>query len=274
MTLIDYHIHTGYSPDAAMTMAEVTARAARLGLQEIACTEHVEWFADDKATGYLHPDAYFEEMQKLQAQYGDQLSLLAAMEMGSSHRFPEEAQQLSEAYPWDYILGSLHWYPLSDGQFVRGWLEEGFHDGFEAGYAAYFEALVALAETGTYDCIAHFDLVRRNSWTVAKVVLPLEPYRAAIDAALQAIIRRGKGLEINTSALRRGMATPLPAPEILRRYRELGGEILTIGSDAHRLADIGAGIRAGLRYAASLGFRRIARFRDRRVVSWIELENL
>ncbi len=274
MKTFDYHIHTTFSPDSHAAMSEVVAQALRRGLAEIAFTDHVEWVPGDGATGYFRPMAYLNELEHLRRSYGDKLSLLAAMEMGSPHRFPEAAERLAMAHPWDYILASAHWVPRHDGQLARSWQEEGFGEGMEAAYAAYFRELVALAENGTYDCLAHFDLVRRNSWALFRAVLPLDPYWEWIEAALQAVIERGKGLEINTSALRRGMPTPLPAPEILRRYRELGGEIVTVGSDAHRVADVGADVRRGIRYAAEAGFRYIARFRRRRVVEWIPTDNL
>ncbi len=270
--MFDYHIHTTYSPDSHTTMSEGVAQALRRGLTEIAFTDHVEWVPGDGATGYFRPVAYFAELERLRRAYAGRLSLLAAMEMGSPHRFPAEAERLAAAHPWDYILGSAHWVPRSDGSLARSWHREGFDAGLEAAYAAYFRELVALAEGGTYDCLAHFDLVRRNSWAIFRQVLPLEPYWEWIEAALRAVIERGKGLEINTSALRRGMPTPLPAPEILRRYRELGGEIVTVGSDAHRVVDVGADVRAGMRYAAEAGFRYIARFRRRRVVEWVATE--
>ncbi len=271
--MFDYHVHTAYSPDTYATMEEMAARAASLGLEAVAFTDHVEWVEDDDATDYFRPQSYLRTLGHLRRRYDGQIELLAAMEMGSSHRFPAEAERLAAAHPWDYILGSVHWMPRSDGSLARGWHREGFEEGLEAAYAAYFREVAALAEGGTYDCLAHFDFVRRNSWAIFRQLLPLEPYREWIDAALRAVIERGKGLEINTSALRRGMPTPLPAPEILRRYRELGGEIVTIGSDAHRVVDVGADIRVGMRYAASMGFRYFARFRRRRVVAWIATDD-
>ncbi len=270
--MLDYHIHTTFSPDSHMMMREGAIQALRHGVSEIAFTDHVEWVPGDGATGYFRPVAYFEELERWRRTYAGRLSILAAMEMGSPHRFPAEAERLAAAHPWDYILGSVHWVPRSDGSLVRSWHREGFGEGMEAAYAAYFRELVSLAEGGVYDCLAHFDLVRRNSWAIFGRTLPLKPYWEWIEAALRAVIERGKGLEINTSALRRGMPTPLPSPEILRRYRELGGEIVTVGSDAHRVADVGADVRAGMRYAAEAGFRYIARFRHRRVVEWVATE--
>ena len=272
--MFDYHIHTTYSPDSHTTMSEGVAQALRRGLTEVAFTDHVEWMPGDGATGYFRPVAYLDELERLRRAYAGRLSLLAAMEMGSPHRFPAEAERLAAAHPWDYILGSAHWVPRSDGSLARSWHREGFDEGLEAAYAAYFREVVALAEGGTYDCLAHFDLVRRNSWVLFGLVMPLEPYWESIEAALRAVIERGKGLEINTSALRRGLPTPLPAPEILRRYRELGGEIVTVGSDAHRVADVGADIRTGMRYAAEAGFRYVARFRRRRPVEWLSTDHL
>lgn len=236
------------------------------GLRGIAFTEHVEWWPADDACGYLQPRRYITDMTALQARWEDALQLYIGLELGNPHDFAAEAQALLDMAPWDYVLGSLHW-----PQGVPGWKPVAFADGLEVAYRRYFRELVALAERGAYDVLAHFDLVRRDSWSVCRQALPLEPYAPLIREALTAVVERGKGLEINTSALAAGLSEPCPGLTILRWYRELGGEILVLGSDAHHPEDVGQYFDEARSLALEAGFNRLARFRERRVVDWLPL---
>ncbi len=262
----DYHVHTYYSPDAASPMAELVVAALRAGLRGMAFTDHLEWYEEDGATGYLAPERYFAELREVRAKYGQQIQLWAGLEMGSSHHFLPQAHALLAAWPWDYILGSIHW---TAG--LPGWETVAFAEGLELAYQRYFEELVLLAEEGEYDVLAHFDLVQRDAWTLCGRTLPIAPYKSLIHQALKAVIARGKGLEINTSPWSMDLAEPAPGLTILRWYRELGGEILVLGSDAHRPEQVGQHFARARELAQAAGFTRLARFKNRNVVDWEQL---
>ncbi len=264
--MLDYHLHSHHSSDTDVPMEAMTAAAREAGAQEIAFTEHLEWYPGDGACGYLHPERYFADLKHLRATHAGRMTLLAGVEMGSSHRFPAQAQEVLDTWPWDYVLGSVHWV---DDQ--AGWKSDAFADGLAAAYAAYFEELAALARHGVYDVLAHFDLVRRDSWSLREEVLPLDAYAEPIRAALRAVVERGKGLEINTSALAAGLPEPCPPLQVLRWYRELGGEILVLGSDAHTPEAIGQHFATAREVAQAAGFTRLARYRERAAVSWVEI---
>ncbi len=247
-------------------MQALAQAAHAAGLQGLAFTDHQEWIAGDEATGFFNPDVYFTDLAALsEIHYGD-LTLLAGIELGNPHNFLPEARAILADWPWDYALGSVHWIDE-----LPGWEPVAFERGIQAAYQRYFEEMVRLAEEGEYDVLAHFDLVRRDSWSLYRVDLPLEPYARLIDAALTAVVARGKGLEINTSPLRRGMAAPCPGVDVLRRYRELGGAILVFGSDAHRARDVAQDFDRAREIALAAGFTQLARFAQRRVVDWIPL---
>ena len=244
-------------------MSAMARAACVAGLAGVAFTDHVEWMPGNGATGFLKPPAYFAELDELQARHNGRLQLLAGLEVGDSHRFPAKTREIISAWPWDYILGSIHWV---DGQ--PGWKPEAFEAGVAVAYARYFDELVALARGGEYDVLAHFDLVRRDSWAVRQQLLPVEPYAEPLREALRAVVTRGKGLEINTSAWSVGLDEPCPGLTILRWYRELGGEVLVFGSDAHHPERVGADFDRARDLALAAGFTRLARFEQRRIVGW------
>ena len=261
--MFDWHVHTHHSPDSQASIAAMARAACAAGLTGVAFTEHMEWMPEDEATGFLKPPAYFAELDELRTRYNGRLQLLAGMEVGDSHRFPAETREIVSAWPWDYVLGSLHWV---GGQ--PAWEPEMFAAGVAVAYTRYFDELVALAQEGEYDVLAHFDLVRRDSWTLCQQVLPVEPYAEAIREALRAVAARGKGLEINTSAWSMGLDEPCPGLTILRWYRELGGEVLVFGSDAHHPEHVGKNFDRARDLALAAGFTRLARFEQRRIVGW------
>jgi histidinol-phosphatase (PHP family) len=163
----------------------------------------------------------------------------------------------------DYADG---WAIVSEPEAIRTYFAT--HSQRQA-YAPYFEELLRAAQSGLGDVLGHLDLVKR--YGVAHYG-PLEPtaFEEEIRAVLHAAIESGTGLEINTSGLRQAPAEPYPAPTVLRWYREMGGEIVTTGSDAHHASDLGAGIAEALDLARKTGFRAVATF-EQRQVRWLDL---
>ena len=122
-----------------------------------------------------------------------------------------------------------------------------------------------------FDILGHLDLVQRDSWELFGETLTLDAFREPIQVVLCHLIESGRGLEINTSGLRKGLPKSLPGLGVLRWYRDLGGEVLVLGSDAHCPEHIAFGFDAARDIALAAGFLRIARFENRTVVDWIEL---
>ncbi len=264
--MFDTHTHTHHSCDSQATMEEMAAMALAIELQGIAFTDHVEWMPEDEATGYMKPQAYFQELEQVRRRYQRQLEILAGVEIGSSHLFPNETRALMNAYPWDLVIGSVHWF---NG--TGGWLPAAFENGMEAAYTSYYTELNALAREGEYDILAHFDIIRRDTWKLYRRELPATPFAELIQSTLQAVIDRGKGLEINTSGLWRGMNEGMPGLTILRWYREMGGEILVFGSDAHEPDNIAREFERAQNLALAAGFTHFAHYRQRELIEWIEI---
>ena len=220
----DYHIHTRFSCDSQTEMAVACEAAIAPGLREIALTDHADFEPLDVCCGYLQPAAYIAQIERCQCRYGGDLTIRAGIEIAEGHVYGDQAAALLEAHEFDFVLGSLHWvdgWPAFDGQYVA-------EQTLEEGLRAYFEALARLAATADFDVLAHLDIVRRaiyHSFGLREV--DYAPHEETIRRVLRSLVERGKGLEINTSNCRRGMGKPNPTLQVLRWYRELGGEILT-----------------------------------------------
>ncbi len=263
----DYHIHTNFSGDSKSEMSAVCETAIARGMREIAFTDHVDYGPDD-LPNYFRPVEYLAEIERCRARYGDRLTIRAGLEIGEPHIFAQELEAILAVGEFDLVLGSAHYADVLQ----CAWKLRFFEQPLRQAYEAYFRQTVRLAAEGDFDVLTHLDLVKRDAHKFGKAYDGPEPYADLIRAALRSIVERGKGIEINTSSLYKGkgMAETCPSLEILRWYRELGGEILTFGSDAHTPDKIGAHFDVAVDMARSVGFRRLARF-ERRQVSWLAL---
>ena len=261
----DYHIHSEFSCDNKASMAAACEAAIERGMREIGFTDHVDHGPEDPP-GYFRPVEYLAELARCRAHYGDRLTIRTGVEIGEPHIFVEETQALLAMGEFDYVIGSAHY---ADGM-QCGWKADFFEQPLRQAYEAYFRQVDKLAAKGDFDILGHIDLVKRDACKFSKPYDGPEPYADLIRSALRSIVERGKGIEINTSPLYKGLAEPCPAMDILRWYREMGGEILTFGSDAHAPDRVGAHFDTALEMAREAGFTRLARF-ERRQISWIEI---
>lgn len=261
----DYHMHTLFSADGQAAIGEMCEAAIQRGLQEVCLTEHVDWLPWDETRDYFNPSAYVPAALQSRADFAGRLSIRIGLEISEPHLMPAEVKALLEAWPFDFVLGSAHWIDQS-GTFMTELYQVHSVEHVER---EYFLRVLELAQQGDFDSVGHLDLVRRyrpkelgpfDTWTHAEV----------IRAILQTLVQRDKAFEINTSPLRRGCDATCPDLTVLRWYKELGGEKVTVGSDAHRPEQIATGFEVAADMLRAAGFHRLVRF-NRRVPEWTPL---
>ena len=236
----DSHIHTNFSPDAPRDVfPEVQIQEAiRRGLKSMCFTDHYDEglkaftrdeTAETKGTLPYIPDVekYFETLLPLKEKYRDRIDIGIGMEFGMTPQTGAFYDALAEKYPFDFIINSTHWFcgidPCHD--------KTGFCD--QALYEMCFKEMIKNVQAcAHYDVCGHIDYVVRYGKMREKAYHPSD-MRDVIDEILKSIIAQGKGLELNTAGLKYGLPFAHPAPFILKRYKALGGTILTVGSDGH-----------------------------------------
>lgn len=260
----DYHVHTHFSVDGQDGPAAMCQAAVQRGLPEICFTEHVDRVAWDETRAFFKPGDYLAEIERCRARWAGSLSIRAGIEAGETHLVAGEVGALLAAWPFDFVLGSVHW---TKSKILLSEIYEA--EPAETLERDYLTWVLDLAEQGDLDSLGHLDLVRRYRPTRLGPFDPLA-HADVIRAILRAIVRRDKAIEINTSPLRKGLASPCPDLTVLRWYKELGGEKLTLGSDAHRAGDVGAGFDVAADLARAAGFERVVAF-ERRQPRWVPL---
>ncbi|MDR1706217.1 MAG: histidinol-phosphatase HisJ family protein [Clostridiales bacterium] len=257
MISTDYHIHTHYSGDSNTPPEQAVKQAISIGLKEIAITDHLD-FLDDT----LVPESpvnlrkYAEEIESLQKRYAGAIIIKLGLEVGFDPGMARKLNVLTDPFPFDFIIGSSH---DIDG---RGIFNEDFYAGrpkAEA-YGEYFDHVLRVIEARPdFSVYGHLDVIERYGRYPDKA-LYYDEHEEAIEAVLKALIKTGKGIEANSSGYRYSLGHATPQPLILKRYKELGGELITVGSDAHRLQDIGAGFDLTRETLLALGYRYITLF--------------
>jgi histidinol-phosphatase (PHP family) len=262
MKLFDYHTHNEISFDSEATLLGHCEWAVKKGLAEIALTNHHE--LDMVLLGTAEaPDLEKEEALLLEAKevYAGRLDVLRGIEVGQPSYDREAFRKLVTARDYDIVLGSQHngkgnidFYFMDCKSMSDDYLRELWD--------AYLEDLLSIAKTAEVDVLTHILYPVRYVEKERRHCFPVT--RDAFEPVFKALIERGIALEINTAAVRRGvLATPDPCLDLLTFYRELGGEYLTLGSDAHISPDVGAHVKEAAALAEQAGFRYLTRFRQR-----------
>ena len=238
-------------------MADQCASAVAKGIPEIGISDHFDLHPLDDCSGYFKLAEWAAEFDRVRADFADRLIVRAGIEIGEPHLFQAETRALLAQYPFDYALGSLHWVNdlvVFDPRFFDRPADEAF--------GAFFEELERMTRVGGFDVLSHFDVVVRRGLPVYGEYEPRR-YEAIIRAVLKNCIERGIALDINSQGLRRQCGVLTPNVEVLKWYVELGGERVTLGSDAHEPQDIGADLDAALAAARAAGLKYVTQFERR-----------
>ena len=272
--LHDQHLHSRHSVDSKADPVANCEQALAAGLGGLTFTEHYDMHPSERATCQWDYDAIAATIEDLRRRFTPGIEVGFGIEVDYQAAQKEELLRYLEQHEFDVVLLSVHWCggrPLHLRRRWQGLTAADMRRDYLAELRGAAEWCRELAAAGQrpFDIVSHLDYVKRyllRYWDAA-----LEPPAAAeLDPILVAFMAAGVIPEINTAGLRRDEAAAYPAYEILARYRALGGELVSIGSDAHRSVDIGHGFPAVAERLREIGFAGEAVFRERRrhVVHW------
>lgn len=237
----DFHLHSSYSGDSDADMEQMIQRAIELGYKDIAFTEHMDLefpITESTPEGMFecNVDSYLYNLLQLRSKYVNDINIRFGIELGLQPNLVRQNVKVAKEHDFDFVIGSIH---VVDGMEV--YTDSDFFAGKtdEEAYRRYFEAVYEnLRAYSNFDVVGHLDYVVRYGKTI-DADYSYDKYRDILDKILTRILDREKGIELNTSGLSYGLKDFNPNIDILKRYKELGGEIITIGSDAHKVEDMG-----------------------------------
>lgn len=258
----DVHMHCGFSNDSETRPEDMVESAIAKGLSVICFTDHydkdnLDW--GDEAI--FDVESYFQKMMALQEEYRDRIDIRIGVEIGMQPYLAEYYQNFMAQHPFDFVIGSVH--SVLEHDVALDFFQK--HSDPE-GYKIYFEEMLQdVQKIKSYDVLGHLDYIVRYSNQGSKG-FNLNDYMDIIEEILKQVIAHGKGIEMNMSGLKYGLGAPHPQPEIIKRYRELGGEIITVGADGHIPEHIAYDYHLADDILKSCGFKYYTEFKGRKPV--------
>ncbi len=260
----DCHLHSSFSGDSETPMEEMVRQGISLGLSDMCFTEHHDYDYPDSpelpgSVFLLNTDSYLYDLARLKEKYHNDIRLLFGVELGLQPHLMRQNAVYAKSHDFDFIIGSSHichgrdpYYP----DFFEGRSEE-------AACREYFTSILEnIQKFSNFDVYGHLDYVIRYS-AGKDSNYSYEQYRDLFDAILTLLLEKGKGIELNTGGIRSGMKDFHPCMGVLKRYRELGGEIITVGSDSHKSSGIASHFHRAAEVLTECGFRYYTVFEKR-----------
>ena len=271
MVLFDKHNHSQFSFDGKRTSVEASARAAaEAGLGGICFTDHCDHYVppmkasfENAVPEYFNVEEQQAEISRVQSLIGDRTRLLKGIEIGMYEECHEQIRKVLDENSFDQIIASVHYIEKTDPYYG------GYYDGkdWKQAYGTYLETIYReMKWLEDFDIMGHYDyIVRYASYPVTSI--RYRDFSDIFDEMFRYLIQEGKALEINTKSYEghRGRMVELDN-DVLLRYREMGGEIVSLGSDSHEPSRVGAGFTRHAAFLKSLGFRWTAHYESRRLI--------
>lgn len=257
----DYHVHTEFSDDSKYPMEQVVQDAIAMGMDELCFTDHVDYgvkndwdsgqeilYRNGEPLANVDYPKYMAAIEMMRHVYGDRIQLKTGLEFGVQRHTVPQFEALFCRYPLDFVILSVH--QVEDQEFWTQRFQQGrtqseYHE-------RYYEEMLHLVKAyQNYSVLGHMDLIARYDEAGA---YPFEKIKDFAAEILKIVIANGKGIELNTSSYRYGLTDTMPARDILTLYRDLGGRVVTIGSDSHKPEHLGTHFEDGKQVLSGLGF--------------------
>lgn len=253
-------MHTDFSGDSTATPESMVEGAIEKGLSGICFTDHLDYDYPEDIDFDLNLPAYWEKINELQNRYQHQIAILFGVELGIQSHLSERLDMVTHAYPFDYVIGSSHLVHNKDPYYPR------FYEGRpeEEAYREYFESIYENLHLSfrDFDSYGHLDYTVRYGPNKNQFY-NYETYADILDAILERLIKTDIALEVNTAGFKYGLGHPNPTEAIIRRYKELGGKLITIGADAHKPEHIAYDFYKMPELLKSCGFDEYVIFKNR-----------
>lgn len=260
----DFHLHSRFSGDSEENPESIVKKAIELGMEQICITDHQdldfpEIPAPVQPVYEIDPEEYFGVWHALKEKYAAHIDISIGLEAGIEPHTYEEQLQRTKAVPYDFIINSCHVVTRDLSYYPDFFARYGTREGMRM----YLECvLYNISKFENYDVVGHIDFLLR--YAPEKEGYRPEENMDVAEKILRKSMEDGKGIEVNTAGFRTGTGDSNPCRLILKKYREIGGEILTIGSDAHVCRDIGADFKKIGEILKDIGFKYYCTFKGRK----------
>ncbi len=270
--ICDTHVHSNNSFDGESSVLEICNAACEKGLNTVIITDHME--APDIKLGDKSPYGNMRksilksvsDVESLAPEFKDKLKLLKGMELGEPMHVPKLTKKALDIADFDFILASVHNLKDMEDFYYLEYNEKNVYPLLDK----YFDEILDTAQNADFDSLAHLTYPLRYIYERTDIKPDMDRYSEVIDEIFNTLIKRNKALEINTSGLFKEINSTLPGINMIKRFKELGGKYITVGSDAHNFKNLAQGIEEGIELAKTCGFEYYTVF-EKREPKFIEI---
>ncbi len=254
--MFDFHIHTHHSFDGFHSMKELTEKAISMGLQELCFTDHKDYDYDGEGNDFTFSyDDFFKELEATAYNYRNHIKIKAGVEFGLQPHVLKRYEEDIEKYPFDFIIGSIHSVKKTD-VFTGDYFD---HRNQQEAYIDYFDDLIqAIHQDAPFSVVGHLDMIKR--YGNYDKTLPIPQYQDVVESIFKELMQRNQGIEVNTSGFRYHLEDAHPSVDLLQLYHQMGGEIVVMGSDTHKITELGFHLTETLSILHSIGFKYICTY--------------
>ena len=260
MFIADYHTHSLHSPDGRDPVERLCESALLAQMKELVITDHFEGVQNKMYTSPFYYNECRNDCRAAAAAYEGRLKVLFGIELGQPHFDPKGCSAMLDKKEFDFVIGSMH--NLSGDRDIY------FFDykriDHEKIFKEYVDELIDMAKFGDFDVVGHLNYPARYMWAQARKTVNLANYEEQWRELFRLLKEKGRGIEINTSGLRQSIGITLPPLYLVRLFFECGGEVVTVGSDAHTGGDVGKNITDAYALLREAGFSYVAAFEGRK----------
>lgn len=259
---MDFHVHSDFSSDSKTPMKTMIESAIQKGVTHLAFTEHIDYDADPSfeiKDWDFDKEKYFSMLNNYQKQYHPKIKLHFAAEIGLQKQVANRNQETVQKHPFDFILASLHTLEHEDVYHSKFFTEENYLNAIRTYFESYYENICCYED---FDTLGHLDLYLRYHKNARAV--EFKSFSDHVETILKKIIHLGKGIELNAGGHRYGLGHNNPTDDFLKLYKSLGGEIITLGSDAHSPDFIVDQYDQNVERLKKLGFNYLTTFEKRK----------
>lgn len=260
--IVDCHVHSSYSGDCTIPVASQIEQAIAIGLAGVTFTDHYDIdYPNQQYKFEFDVAARRAFIHDLQDKYQEKIDVYHGIEIGIQPHVIEQSMAIIKHGSFDCVICSTHavdnFSLCSQTDFYGGKTKE-------QAYSRYLNAIYeSICNFSDYDIVGHIGYIRRYG-PYEDNSMPYGMYSDMFDMILKKIIEDGKGIEINTSGYAYSLGSPIPDADVLMRYKQLGGEIITIGSDAHKIERVGDCFDRAIKILRHSGFNYVAHFKNRK----------
>lgn len=257
---MDFHTHTSFSPDSKTSMEEMLKVAINKGITDLAFTDHVDLDADIDSHGMdwdFDRKAYERQVESLKGNYGERINLYKAIEIGIQPHLSRRNTEIVSEIPFDFVIASVHSVERHD-LFHRKFFDK--HLDNDAVRIYYEEMFESLRTFDAYSVLGHQDLYLRYKPELSEV--RFDTYKEIVYGLFKHLAQNGKGIEVNSGGFRYGLPENNPSDQLLKLYKQAGGEIITLGSDAHSPEYLGFKYEENIDRLKGIGFKYICTFEE------------